>query len=153
MRNCLFSGHATKWLKKAAESEEFLNATGGSLDKKTMRDREVINRFCGFRLLGVSQYKSDMDDFLAKALEKMNNLGSQELEELFQIFEHAMKMNHLLFGRHAFRKSLASKSQNAERSVINISLFDVCSVLLAPLDENLIKKHADQLRNGRPYKS
>jgi hypothetical protein len=48
MRNCLFSGPATKWLGRAAENKAFLNATGGSLNKKTMRDREAINRFCAF---------------------------------------------------------------------------------------------------------
>lgn len=147
MRNCLFSGPATRWLRVAAESKAFLNTTGRSLDKKTMRDREVINRFCAFRLLGVDQYKGDMDDFLARALEKMNNLGSHELDKLNQNFIWAMDVNYLLFGRHAFRKSLAANAEYADRSVINIALFDVCSTLLSDLEESAVKEHANKLRN------
>ena len=52
MRNCLFSGDATRWLKDASKSADFLRATGGSLDSRTMRDREAINRFCAFSILG-----------------------------------------------------------------------------------------------------
>ena len=34
MRNCLFMGKATRFLKEAAQTEIFLQATGHSLDKK-----------------------------------------------------------------------------------------------------------------------
>ena len=146
MRNCLFSGPATKWLRAASEGEEFLEATGGSLDRKSMRDREAINRFCAFCHLGVAQYRGDMDDFLARALEKMNNLREQEFEDLTQAFARSMKANHQFFGRHAFRKSLVYTDPDAKRTVINISLFDVCSVLFADLDESTINEKVDQLR-------
>ena len=129
MRNCLFNGQATRWLKESANTDLFLTVTGKSLDRKSMRDREVINRFCAFRLLGYSEYKGDMDDFLAKTLEHMNQLDETELDRLGRGFRRSMRNNNLLFGRHAFRKSLAS--QYDSRSVINIALFDVCSVALA----------------------
>jgi hypothetical protein len=88
-----------------------------------------------------------MDDFLARALEKMNSLNEQELDELFEVFVHSMKVNFLIFGRHAFRKSLAdiAKHKWADRTILNIALFDVCSVLLAPLDEKFVKDHSGQL--------
>jgi hypothetical protein len=148
MRNCLFNGQATNWLKGAAASNSFLNATGGSLDKKSMRDREAINRFCAFRLVGVERYKGDMDDFLARTLDEMNSLSKTELESLTEEFDQAMKANYMLFGKHAFRKSLAENSPLASRTVINIALFDVCSVLFATLEEAATTKHADQLRNS-----
>jgi len=147
MRNCLFSGQATNWLKTASKSKLFLSTTGRSIQTKTMRDREVINRFCAFRLLGVKNYiKSDMDGFLAKSLEKMNKMTIQELDELFQVFEHSMEMNYLLFGRHSFRKSLGDSYSWTPRSVINISLFDVCSVLLADLDKKNITNKSKELK-------
>ncbi|MBW2647262.1 MAG: DUF262 domain-containing protein [Deltaproteobacteria bacterium] len=145
MRNCLFNGPATRWLRKAADSQGFLDATGRSLNKKSMRDREVVNRFCAFRLLGVKQYRSDMDDFLARVLEKMNNMSEQELDELFEAFLNSMNINYLLFDKHAFRKSLEVKSKWAARTVINIALFDVCSVLFAPLEKNFVNEKEDQL--------
>lgn len=147
MRNCLFTGPATKWLKQAADHDGFLRVTGRSINTKTMRDREVINRFCAFRLLGVGQYKSDMDDFLARALEKMNGFNELELDELFEAFVSSMRINYSLFGKHAFRKSLASvaKSKWADRTVLNVALFDVCSVLLANCEESFVEEHSNQL--------
>ena len=148
MRNCLFNGQATRWLRIAAKTAAFIRATGGSLDKKSMRDREAINRFCAFRLLGIENYKGDMDAFLAKTLEEMNRLSKADLESLGKEFERSMKANYILFGRHAFRKSLAENSANAPRKVINIAFFDVCSVLFVPFEDIVIKEHANQLRNS-----
>lgn len=141
MRNCLYSGEATRWLKNAADSELFQNVTGKSLARDTMRDREAINRFCAFYLLGEQNYKG-MDNFLAEALEKMNALTESELTKLMNDFEHSLRTNETLFGKHAFRKSLIG-SEYSSRSVINIALFDVCSVLLAQED---ISSHEDQVR-------
>ena len=146
MRNCLFNGKATQWLKEAAKSDFFLTVTGGSLNEKTMRDREAINRFCAFKLLGVSEYNADMDDFLARTLERMNKLSEADLETLKQSFNLSMQNNYFLFGKHAFRKSLASSEPNASRAVINIALFDVCSVMFSTIDPATVEKHADQLR-------
>ena len=143
MRNCLFNGQATKLLKEAADSEIFLKATGGSLDKKSMRDREVINRFCAFRLLGVDKYKADMDDFLARSLEHMNQLNGFELDNLGKAFRRSMENNYILFGKHAFRKSIATDLNS--RTVINIALFDVCSVMLADLDPEIIEANYNKL--------
>ena len=63
MRNCLFMGRATTFLKTESRTTVFLEATGGSLNEKTMRDREFVNRFCAFHLLGLDRYRGDMDDF------------------------------------------------------------------------------------------
>jgi hypothetical protein len=148
MRNCLFNGSATRWLGVAAKTTAFINATGGSLDRKSMRDREAINRFCAFRLLGVERYKGEMDVFLAINLEEMNSLNKSELDRLSQEFEKSMKINYMLFGKHAFRKSLAEESRHASRTVINIALFDVLSVLFASIEENVATHNADLIRNS-----
>ena len=146
MRNCLFTGPATTWLREAAENDSFLRVTSSSVNTKTMRDREVINRFCAFYLLGVEQYKSDMDDFLARSLEKMNSFNELELEKLFEVFVRSMKINYSLFGKHAFRKSLAelTKYRWPARTVLNVALFDVCSVLLANYEKSFVLEHSDQ---------
>jgi hypothetical protein len=146
MRNCLFNGVATKWLKKAANSPEFLDASGRSLDRKLMRDREAINRFCAFYLLGEKSYtKGDMDGFLARALEEMQG-NAIDLNHLYDRFVFSMAANRFLFKDHAFRKSLAHLDKYAPRSVLNIALFDVCSVLFADLEKEVIKSHAVALR-------
>jgi hypothetical protein len=138
MRNALYNGPATIWLRDAASSDAFRSATGQSLNPKTMRDREAINRFCAFSLLGWSNYKTgDMDGFLALGLKKLGNLSTEERNSLFHRFENVMKLNRRLFGDHAFRKSLVWHQQNVVRSVINISLFEVCAVTMANISPAL----------------
>lgn len=138
MRNCLFNGPGTHFLAEMAKNEVFLRATGSGLDSKTMRDREVINRFCAFYLLGFESYRGDMDDYLAKALDLMNSFSQNQLYKLEKEFINSMNNNFLLFSIHAFRKSLSSIEFNPSRSVINVSLFDVFSVLFADINKNIL---------------
>ncbi|MBO1923778.1 DUF262 domain-containing protein [Thiomicrorhabdus sp. 6S3-12] len=122
MRNCLYSGQATRWLKKAVELDSFKMATDKALQSKTMRDREVVNRFCAFYLLGIDSYKAEMDDFLSDALVEMNNVEESKLENLLAVFDEVMQLNVEIFDGNAFRKSICKP--NGKRSVINASLFD-----------------------------
>jgi len=131
MRNALYNGPATRWLKDAASSDEFRKATDSSLNAKQMRDREAINRFCAFKLLGVDAYKGDMDSFLAKGLVQLSDKSDIERKELLLDFKTATHLNTELFGEHAFRRSLAS---GAVRSPINISLYEVCMVSMSDLN-------------------
>jgi Protein of unknown function DUF262 len=132
MRNALYNGPATEWLKQAAQGEAFQKATGGSLSAKTMRDREVINRFCAFRLLGWKRYVSgEMDAFLAEGLTALGNLVESERTALRERFDFAMELSFRMFGEHSFRKSLAKLSANANRSPVNIALFEICAVTLS----------------------
>lgn len=132
MRNALYNGPATLWLQRAAESDAFRSATGKSLNSKTMRDREAINRFCAFKLLGWERYTTgDMDGFLADGLVALSKLTQSDMETLLHSFEQVMALNRKLFKEHAFRKSLNSPHQYTSRSVINISLFEVCSVTMS----------------------
>lgn len=132
MRNALYNGSATTWLKEAAASPIFRKATGSSLNARTMRDREAINRFCAFKLLTPNAYRGDMDTFLAQGLSALASRSDAERNELRKQFDDAMTLNVTLFGEHAFRKSLAN-GPYATRSVINISLFEVCAVTMAEL--------------------
>ncbi len=135
MRNALYNGPATVWLKEAAEGDAFRSATGRTLGSKTMRDREAINRFCAFKLLGREKYRSgNMDTFLADGLSSLAALTGEERATLRALFDRAMILNRELFGDHAFRKSLAVPSEGVGRSMINVSLFEVCAVTLASPD-------------------
>ena len=70
-----------------------------------------------------------MDSFLAEGLKRLSQLSPVIMNQLFSFFEQAMVINREFFKDHAFRKSLASDLYG-NRSVINISLFEVCSVVL-----------------------
>ena len=144
MRNCLFSGEATKFLKKEAGTDLFKSATGNSLNPNTMRDRELINRFCAFRLLGPDLYKGDMDDFLARTLEHMNELETSQLEKLSFEFRQTLKSNKIVFGKHAFRKHAPEQDW---RSVINASLWDVMSTGLSRYREHVVEARIEVLKS------
>ena len=147
MRNCLYNGKATQWLRRVAESTVFLKATGDSLDAQKMRDREAINRFCSFRLLGWRSYKSgDMDGFLAEGLKRMNQMSDAELEDLKDGFDRALTLNWELFGQHAFRKSLAGHV-SGNRSILNIALFEVCTVLFSQSDGGRILERKEAVKD------
>ncbi len=136
MRNCLYNGKGTRLLRKLSKKSEFLIATGNSLSSKSMRDREVINRFLAFSIFGYDSYRGDMDEFLARALKVINQMTDDELQHLEDRFLIAMCNNKKLFNEHAFRKSLFGGSIFRSRSVLNISLFDVFSYVLSLVDLN-----------------
>lgn len=144
MRNALYNGPGTRWLFKMARRREFLNATGGSLNSKTMRDREAVNRFVAFHIFGADEYDSgDMDDFLAYAIEFLNGKEEAWLTNLGSRFRLSMRNNYTLFERHAFRKSLAWDQER--RSLINISLFDVMSTVLSVTSKRTVDKNSDEI--------
>ena len=145
MRNSLFMGKATRFLKTEATSDAFLNATGGSLPSSSMRDREFVNRFCAFQLFPLEEYKGDMDDFLAKVLKKMNKLEDDALARLSEEFRNSLINNFVVFGKHAFRKH----TRNQEiRSVLNASLWDVLSTGLTHYHTYMVESKAGILREA-----
>ena len=145
MRNCLFMGEATRFLKKEAQTEIFRDATGNSLDSKSMRDREFVNRFCAFQIFDIAEYRGDMDGFLAGCLRRMNKAEESELSQLSAAFRQSLANNFMLFERHAFRKHTKERSR---RSVLNASLWDVMSTGLSRYSEDRVRAHAAPLREA-----
>ncbi len=109
-----------------------------------MRDREVINRYCAFSLAkGIGkEYLGDMDDFLARTLGKMNKMKPDELINMSSVFRKSMVNNYLVFERHAFRRHM---SKDEPRSVINVALFDVFSVLMARFETDFVNTHTEEM--------
>ncbi len=143
MRNCLYLGNSTRFLKTEAERPLFLKVTSGSLNRTTMRDREFINRFCGFRVLDFKGYRGDMDLFLSQTLVKMNKMSTSELTELSSQLHNGLANNFELFGTYSFRKhTRRHRRQKLRHNPINASLWDVmCSGLaLYNLNDIIPKK-------------
>lgn len=146
MRNCLYTGEATRFLKAEAGTEIFAKATGGSLRAhKQMRDREFINRFCAFRLLRLEKYRADMDEFLADALIRMNGLSQERLDALSREFRTSLDSNLKIFGEHSFRKHYPGKPK---RSVLNASIWDVMSTGLAEYPTDEVLRNEEKLRSA-----
>ncbi len=114
-----------------------------SLSRNKMRDREAINRYCAFKILGYENYDGHLDDYLARTLKNMNSLTDIEREQMTARFQQSMGNNYLVFGKHAFRKH---SPDQPSRNVINIALFDVFSVYLADYSEFMIAEKKDVLQ-------
>ena len=134
MRNSLYMGEATRFLKEESTTDLFLQSTGKSLNTKTMRDREFVNRFCAFQILNLNEYR-DMDDFLAKSLREMNTYP-ESLPGLSQQLRTSLDNNFHLFGKHAFRKHVPGQEH---RSVLNASLWDVMSTGLSRYSRQVVE--------------
>ncbi len=148
MRNCLYVGKATIFLKDEASTDLFLKVTGRSLKSSSMRDREFVNRFCAFQLLPLEEYRGDMDDFLAKALRKMNTFDEVDLKKLSNQLRTSLRNNYAVFNRHAFRKSAVGQNS---RTVINASLWDVFSTGLSRYPEQVIEARTEYIQSGFEY--
>ncbi len=146
MRNCLYTGQGTRFLRDEAEQELFVAAIGNSLNRAQMRDREFINRFCGFQLLSLDEYRGDMDLFLSQTLKKMNSLEPEELNDLSRQLRQGLANNFKLFGRYAFRKH--TEGRDTRRSFINASLWDVMSTGLSKYSSDIVSQQEDALLFG-----
>ena len=144
MRNTLYMGEATRFLRVESKTDLFLKATGRSLNWRTMRDREFVNRFCGFQLLEVDEYRGEMDDFLGDTLKLMNTLEPWDLERLSSQFHTGLTNNLEVFGTHAFRKHFEGQTR---RSVINASLWDVMVTGLSRIEPWVVEAEANRLRD------
>lgn len=143
MRNCLYMGAATQFLKAEAKTDLFLQTTGKSLKTSTMRDREFVNRFCAFQILDLDEYR-DMDEFLANGLRKMN-AEEESLPALSEQFKITLHNNFYLFEKHAFRKHERGQEQ---RNVLNASLWDVMSTGLSHYPRQVVEERSTEVREG-----
>ena len=145
MRNSLFMGEGTRFLKREAHTDVFLEATGRSLNSKTMRDREFVNRFCAFQLLSLNEYRGDMDHFLADCLRRMNKMNKMQLSDVSAAFHRGLDNNLLLFGRFAFRKHRPGQEK---RPVLNASFWDVMTTGLSRYERRCVVARADAVREA-----
>ena len=143
MRNCLYMGDATRFLKDESRTEAFLRATGNSLRTSTMRDREFVNRFCAFQILDLEKYR-DMDKFLADGLRAMN-ARPEILPALSSQFRTALYNNFHLFGEHAFRKYTRWQYR---RSVLNASLWDVMATGFSRYPPEVVEENGHVVREA-----
>ena len=153
MRNSLCMGRATYFLKTESQTETFLEATGGSLNRKTMRDRELVNRFCAFQLLDLTDYNADMDAYLASALRKMNSGDEMTLNEMAKLsedFRRCLANNYFLFGQYAFRRRIveAGDDPTIGKGMLNAALWDVMSSGLSRYSQEQVRVQAGKLRGA-----
>jgi len=132
IRHALNQGIPADFVKELAELEVFHKATDNVLkDSKRMEDRDFIARFIGF-YDGYDKYQPDLDSYLNKAMENLNQLSVEERDKIKHDFIKAMNASYEIFGNDAFRKRYALTEK---RKPVNKALFDTWAVNLAKLSE------------------
>lgn len=132
MRNALYKGRATELINELAEEPSFLKATGKGVSTKRMKDRYLILRSISFHLLRTNgfykntseynkiEYKSDIDDFLAKSMIYINDImDDSEIVKCKETFIRSMKNIYKFLGEDAFRFETTEN-----RRPINMALFE-----------------------------
>jgi hypothetical protein len=153
MRNALYRGNSTRLIEKLANSEEFKKATGESISDKRMKDRYVVIRFLSFYMLKNGffkknesghkiEYKSDIDEFLAKTMDFINKLPDKEINFLEKIFLQAMKRSYEISGPDCFRFAPRDKGNSRP---INMALFEALAFLFS--DDYIDSVPPEALRN------
>ena len=128
IRHALHPGPVRDYLKKFAESGEFLEATGGSIKKERMADRECVLRFLAFHIEPWEEYSANnLDGYLGTTMEKINRMEDRKRSDLFADFKKAMRGAYDIFGDDAFRK----RSDSNRRRQITKALFEAWSIGLA----------------------
>ena len=129
IRHALHPGDVRGYLKKLAESEEFLTATCNSISPTRMADRECVLRFLAFHMDPWELYSTnDLDGFLGTAMKKVNRMSKEDRQELEKDFRKAMTAAHQIFEQEAFRKRYRRQDK---RKPVNKTLFEIWSVGLA----------------------
>ncbi|MCK5524561.1 MAG: DUF262 domain-containing protein [Thiomargarita sp.] len=144
IRHCMSKKRSRDFLKQLAESESFNLATSGNLrDHIRMADRELILRFCAFRLIESIEKDyapmGSMNAFITEISRKIDTeINDEALKQLVIEFERAMFNAHKLFGKHAFRK-WPFDSQKVYP--INRALFETWGNALADYDWQALKPY------------
>lgn len=144
MRNALYGGPATQVIDMVCKSQEFIDATGGGVSVKRMRDRYVVLRAMAFTSLFSGEfarsgmparsyeYKSDIDDFLAwymtllnrtlSTVDDVNAMAARYIELFSRIYE--------TIGADVFR----FESRRRKRRPINMPLVETVVYLFSRLE-------------------
>ncbi len=167
IRNCIFIGHSTRLLKELSGEIAFKEAIDGGISAKRMKDREAALRCIAFTILDYKKtYARSMDEFLERAMRKINKLSLVEVEDIKKRFLSIMKQTLHVFGMANFRIP-----SDYTRGRINIAVMETIyyvfykkAELGQTIDNNLMRQsfqtllkdseYLDAVRNstGSPYK-
>lgn len=167
IRNCIFIGHSTRLLKELSGEDVYRKAIDGGISPKRMKDREAALRCIAFTILDYKKtYARSMDDFLERAMRKINKASLIEVEDIKKNFLKTMERTWKVFGMANFRIP-----SDYTRGRINIAVMETIyyvfykkAELGQTIDKNLMRqtfqtllkdsKYLDAVRNatGTPSK-
>ncbi|MFV5171085.1 MULTISPECIES: DUF262 domain-containing protein [Bacillus cereus group] len=135
IRNALYQGQATKFIKELSKQTEFGKATGYSIKPDRMLDREFCLRYVAFTCLPIDSYNNSIEEFLNTAMDILNNVNENNLNDIKEDFVRSMKACENIFGRYAFRKM----APDGRKRPINKALFETWSIITNELNDTEIE--------------
>lgn len=120
VRNCVFIGNSTVFLKRVVESDIFKKAVDNGVSDNRMKAREAILRCIAFVIQPISSYQGSIDEFLERAMKKLNAMSSIEIDDLESKTLQTFGLTYDFFGKTNFR--IPSKNS---RGRINVAVMEV----------------------------
>jgi Protein of unknown function DUF262 len=149
IRHCLTSDRCRDFLKHCAGLPNFLETVGGTFrDHVRMVDRELVLRFCAFRLLGLDAYRGAMDPYLDEAaalIDDPDRTTQDDLDRLMEDFLTAMTWAYSVFGQYAFRKWPIGTDRLFP---LNRPLFESWTVAFAEAARSGVRINPDRIVHG-----
>lgn len=160
IRHAMSGARARNFLSRLAESDAFDRATekrywkiGSSgnpeRDSSRMANRELVLRFCAFRMSSLEEYRSfpSLDAFLMHFMRRIDGseaavVSDQDLDRLAADFEQAMISAHHVLGVFAFRRSASGADR---RGPINRAVFEAQANALADYPPAVLQPHAAKI--------
>lgn len=152
IRNALYQGNATRLLGKVAASDAFARATGNAFIKeKRMKDRYLLTRLITFYLQSQGrikdnfgqpyQYRDDIDDFLGRGLEELNQMSDQEIKYVQEFLIETLEKSFYYLGSDAFRMNQADR-----KSPVNMNVFETVMWIMqyVPMNDPAIRSHVKE---------
>lgn len=152
MRNAIYQGNSTQFLNDLAAKENFKRVTGNAVSPKRMKDKYLILRFVAFYLWRKKllvdvktneypkvEYRSDLEDFLSKAMLFLNDSKSESFRiDFLDKFDKAMLNCANVLGENCFRLPKYDKSETLRP--INMALFESMSYMILELSNEVDSK-------------
>lgn len=147
IRNAIFPGEWRNELRWLAESDKFIKATDGKVQKSRQQDMELVLRFIALWQLGEPYRRpgsQTLDEFLNATVEQaLSRWSADKWKQAGEAFHHAIDATCQVRGKHAFRKSAGAQ----QRKPINRGLFEAELVVFGSLDaETLALATAQKLK-------
>ncbi|NEQ38940.1 MAG: DUF262 domain-containing protein [Okeania sp. SIO3I5] len=145
IRNCIFSGKSTKLLKELSEKDYFKQAIDYGFSDKIMKDRELILHYLAFKICNDyrQDYQGDMNKFLEYAMQKINEMSDEQIDELKQDFERVMKLTYDFFEQANFRLPT-----DRSRGKVNTIMFESISYFFSRHDDQFLEQHKQTIQQN-----
>ncbi|WP_024954346.1 DUF262 domain-containing protein [Sulfurospirillum arcachonense] len=153
IRHAMNDGTSTRLLGRLSKDEDFIKAISEKNYKsmeKRMADRALILRYLAFKLFGYENYlKNDMNDFLDKAMKKLNKINDRDeneklkLDKITQKFNENMKKSYIIFNDKSFRKFFSLNEK--KKWPISLPLFETVNCALDNYTVEEIEKYKNEI--------